>query len=201
VIAGNVYDKYGTRNPIARGLMAGFERSMLQLLERAGPLQSVLEVGCGEGHVTARLARLYPGARVLGTDLSPEIVEEARRLHPGLEFEPRSVYHAGEGGERFDLVVACEVLEHLDQPHRAVEAIAATARRWVFVSAPREPLWRVLNVARGRYLGSLGNTPGHVQHWSRHGFLRMLQRGLEVVEVRTPLPWTQALCRPRPNRP
>jgi hypothetical protein len=29
---------------------------------------------------------------------------------------------------------------------------------------PREPIWRIGNMARGRYLGDLGNTPGHIQH-------------------------------------
>ncbi len=42
-----------------------------------------------------------------------------------------------------------------------------------------------------------GNTPGHLQHWSRAGFLRLVADYFEVVEVRTPLPWTMALCRPR----
>jgi hypothetical protein len=62
---------------------------------------------------------------------------------------------------------------------------------------PREPLWRVLNLARGKYLADLGNTPGHVNHWSRGGFLDLLSRRFEIVEARTPLPWTMALCKVR----
>ena len=193
-VAGNVYDKYGTRHPIARRLVAEFERSMFALLARCGPVASVLEVGCGEGEVTARLARAFPGARVVGRDVSAAIVGEARRRHPGLAFEVQGIEEAGAGGERFDLVVACEVLEHLGRPEAALLALARASRRWVFASVPREPLWRVLNLARGRYVARLGNTPGHLQHWSRGDFLRLLGRDLDVREVRTPLPWTQALC-------
>jgi hypothetical protein len=69
------------------------------------------------------------------------------------------------------------------------------ARRHLLVSVPREPLWRVLNVARGAYLRELGNTPGHVNHWSRHGFVRLLERHGEVVEARSPFPWTMVLVR------
>jgi 2-polyprenyl-3-methyl-5-hydroxy-6-metoxy-1,4-benzoquinol methylase len=194
-VAGNVYDKYGTRNPIARRLQAGFERSMFELLALARPVASVLEVGCGEGHVTARLASFFPEARVLGSDLSPGIIAGARERHPGIEFEVRSIYDPAASGERFDLVVACEVFEHLDEPPRALEALARSARRHVFVSVPREPLWRALNLARGKYLAALGNTPGHVQHWSTSAFIRLLETRFAVVATRTPLPWTQALCR------
>ena len=52
-------------------------------------------------------------------------------------------------------------------------------------------------LARGKYLGDLGNTPGHVNHWSRRGFLGLLSRRFEIVEARTPLPWTMALCKRR----
>ena len=195
VVAGNVYDKYGSTHPIARRLQCGFEAAMDGLLDRAGAPRRILEVGCGEGHVTARLARRFPDAEVLGTDLSAAIVAEARARHPGLRFETRSIHDIAALG-RFDLVVACEVFEHLDAPDRALDCVADVARV-VFASVPREPLWRVLNVTRGRYWQALGNTPGHVQHWSRGAFLAFLGRRLQVAHVRTPTPWTMALGLPR----
>ena len=89
------------------------------------------------------------------------------------------------------------LVEHLEDPVRALDVLAQLARPWLLASVPREPLWRALNMARGAYLGDLGNTPGHLQHWSRRAFLRFLSTRLDVVEVRTPLPWTIALCRAR----
>ena len=65
----------------------------------------------------------------------------------------------------------------------------------LLVSVPREPLWRALNMARGAYLTDLGNTPGHVNHWSRRGFEALLSRHGEVVETRSPFPWTMTLVR------
>ena len=53
---------------------------------------------------------------------------------------------------------------------------ADLARRTVSAHAsivPREPVWRVLNVARGRYVRWLGNPPGHIQHFSRAAFLAL----------------------------
>ena len=132
VVAGNVYDKYETSNPVARRLMAGFDRDMTALLARAEGVASVLEVGCGEGHVTRKLAAMFPGARVVGSDFSPEIVEAARRLHPGLAFEVLSVYELDEKAGRFDLVVASEMLEHLERPSEALERMVRVAGAFVF---------------------------------------------------------------------
>ena len=198
-IAGNIYDKYGSRNPVVRRLMAGFDRGLLGLLDHIPAPRQVLEVGCGEGHVTARLVAWFPDAHVVGTDRSPAVLAKARELHPEITFREQEVYDAAASGP-WDLVVACEVLEHLDDPARGLDAIARASSGHVLVTVPREPLWRVLNMARGRYWNALGNTPGHVQHWSRGAMLRFVRTQLEVVDTRAPLPWTQVLARPDRRR-
>jgi hypothetical protein len=73
--------------------------------------------------------------------------------------------------------------------------MARCARGHLLVSVPREPLWRMLNLARGAYWTSLGNTPGHLNHWSRRSFVELLSRHGEVVEARSPFPWTMLLVR------
>ena len=52
-------------------------------------------------------------------------------------------------------------------------------------------------MARGKYLSTLGNTPGHVQHWSRRAFARLVDRHFEVTAVHSPLPWTMVAARVR----
>ena len=73
--------------------------------------------------------------------------------------------------------------------------MARVTVRHLLVSVPREPLWRALNVARGAYVRDLGNTPGHVNHWSKRSFIWMLERHGEVVESCSPFPWTMLLVR------
>jgi hypothetical protein len=68
------------------------------------------------------------------------------------------------------------------------------ARRHVLLSVPREPLWRVLNVARGAYWRDWGNTPGHVQHWSRDEFVALVSRYFTLTRVVAPFPWTMVLA-------
>ena len=193
---GNVYDKYASANPIERRLVAGFLRAFDELAARSGA-GAAHEVGCGEGELARRLARA--GLRVRGSDAFASVLELARERAAAerleIPFQARAVQELDPGRDGAELVVCCEVLEHLEDPDAALERLAALAGPWLLLSVPREPLWRGLNLARGAYLGALGNTPGHQNHWSRRGFLRWLGREVEVVEARGPLPWTIALCR------
>lgn len=52
-------------------------------------------------------------------------------------------------------------------------------------------------MARGRYLSSLGNTPGHIQHWSARRFAGLVGSELDILSVRTPFPWTMIGARSR----
>lgn len=196
VPTGNTYDKYGSTNPVVQRLMGGFERTLDELFTAASP-QSVLDLGCGEGVLTAQWAERLDGGRVVGIDLEDEklAAEWATRRRANLEFttvEGRELpFAAGE----FDLVAAIEALEHIEDPERTVAEMARVARRHLLVSVPHEPMWRMLNVARGAYVRDLGNTPGHVNHWSRRGFAKLLGRYGEVIETRSPFPWTMLLVR------
>jgi len=69
------------RDPYLRGTLAMFAGMVDD-----GP---VADVGCGPGHVTAHLREL--GVDAFGVDLSPGMVEVARRDHPGLRFEVGSM--------------------------------------------------------------------------------------------------------------
>lgn len=192
------HEKYDSKNPIARRLLDGFLGSFDALVAASGARQAH-EVGCGWGHLSIRMA--LRGLQVRGCDAFPATVERARArgAEAGLpvRFEVASIYDLVPERDAAELVVCCEVLEHLEHPDRALEVLAKLARPHLLVSVPREPIWRTLNLARGKYVRELGNTPGHINHWSRAGFVRFLSRRLEVLESRSPLPWTMVLCRSR----
>ena len=194
-VTGNTYDKYGSTNPVVRRLMANFEATLEELFTAAGPT-SLLDVGCGEGVLTHQWAQRIDG-RVVGIDLDdPQLHEQwATRQAPNLEYlvmkAERMPLHDGE----FDVACAIEVLEHVPDPEHTVAEMARVANRWLLVSVPREPLWRGLNMARGAYWSQLGNTPGHLNHWTKRSFVELLSHHGDVVQARSPFPWTMLLVR------
>ena len=193
---GNAFDKYGSTNPVVKRLMAGFHATLDELWDKAAP-HSVLDVGCGEGVLTVQWADRLADGRVVGIDLDdPKLrAEWERRARPNLEFRAEEATSLSFADDEFDLACAIEVLEHVPQPEATLAEMARTARRHLLVSVPREPLWRGLNMARGAYLRDLGNTPGHVNHWSKRGFVSLLSRYGAVEEARSPFPWTMLLVR------
>jgi hypothetical protein len=170
VPTGNTYDKYGSKNPVVRRLMAGFESALDELWDQAAP-ESALDVGCGEGVLTERFAERLGSGRVVGVDLDdpPLHAEWERRSRPNLEFRA----FAGQ----------------------TLAEMVRVARRHVLVSVPREPLWRALNVLRGAYVRQWGNTPGHLNHWSKPSFCDFVNAHGRIAAVRSPFPWTMLLVR------
>jgi SAM-dependent methyltransferase len=196
IVTGNTYDKYGSGNPVVRRLMAGFERSLDELLDHAAP-RSLLDVGCGEGVLVQRWARRLPESRLTGIDLEEPSIQAGWSEHgaPNLDYRVMEAESLPFADGEFELASAIEVLEHLPDPEHTLGEMARCASRRLLVSVPREPLWRALNMARGAYWRSLGNTPGHLNHWSKRSFVELLARHGEVVEVRSPFPWTMLLVR------
>ncbi len=196
VPTGNTFDKYGSGNPVVRRLMNGFHGALDELWERAEP-QSVLDVGCGEGVLTHEWAERLGDRRIVGIDLDDDKLraEWAKRRRSNLEYRCEEATRLSFADDEFDMATAIEVLEHVPDPEQTVAEMARVAERRLLVSVPREPLWRGLNMARGAYLKDLGNTPGHLNHWSKRSFVQLLSKHGTVVEARSPFPWTMLLVR------
>ena len=196
IVTGNTYDKYGSTNPLVRRMMGGFESALDDLLEAASPI-SLLDVGCGEGVLVHQWAQRLAPARVVGIDLEEPSIQAgwAQREAPNLEYKVMKAENLPFAENEFDMACAIEVLEHVPDPEHTLAEMARCAEHRLLVSVPREPLWRMLNMARGAYLKDLGNTPGHLNHWSKRSFVKLLSRYGKVVEARSPFPWTMLLVR------
>ena len=193
--AGNVFDKYHTKNPVYRYLVREFLGTVRTFTRTLGR-PSVLEVGCGEGHLARFLADGWGVPPIVAFDISPAVIRQAVRFAGGPRFFVGSSYGLPFPDKSFDLVIMCEVMEHLTEPEIALGEISRVARQACLVSVPREPLWRVLNLLRGSYWGAWGNTPGHVQWWSKRSLLRLVSRFGALRAAAAPYPWTVAMFSP-----
>lgn len=188
------YRKYQTRNPVVRWWLANFFRRLTEAIHRYQPIDSLLDAGCGEGEAIARLAGDLPRV-VSGFDVNPASVAYARSRHPQADLRVADIYAPGFGAKSHDLVICCEVLEHLQEPLRAVEALQKIARRGVIFSVPHEPYFRIKSFVRGKYLRTFGNHPEHVQHWNIRTLRQFLAPHFAEVTVLSAFPWIIADCR------
>jgi 2-polyprenyl-3-methyl-5-hydroxy-6-metoxy-1,4-benzoquinol methylase len=195
VIVGNVFDKYATRNPLYRRVVAGYFCSLSKLVPEPMP-RRVLEVGCGEGHIAGWLSRTAAPQSLVAVDLTTGLLAGAHARYPSVEFSCASASQLPFGDRSFDLVLFLEVLEHLPDPRRALAEARRVCSGQLVASVPREPVWRLLNLLRGAYWHRWGDTPGHVQHWSKESFLGLLQEHWAVKRFAMPLPWMMAQCSP-----
>lgn len=188
-VAGNYYDKFSATNPLVRWMMQGFKDALLHFTQQIS-FNSMLEIGCGEGYIQ----QLLTPAQSLATDIDLPIVRDAKARYPHAHYVVADGTQMPLPSASFDLVIAIEVLEHVPHPVRLLQEAKRLSQGYCIFSVPREPLWRVLNMTRGRYWRDLGNTPGHINHWSGRSFQRFIQQELTILDVQHPLPWTMILC-------
>lgn len=208
---GNYYDKYHSHNPIVKWMMSNFRTSMMELLAEVKKPVYICEAGCGEGEISIFLHELYAEARIDAFDISEKVVREAKNRITGINFLVGDIYSMTVinpdemvkyvlKNNVYNLVVCSEVLEHLENPESALKRIKELLAEdgVALLSVPNEPIWRILNILRGKYWKELGNTPGHIQHWSKKSFYAMLKKNdWNIIDTKSPFPWTMVLVNKR----
>jgi ubiquinone/menaquinone biosynthesis C-methylase UbiE len=187
--------KYSTRNPIWRLVVRNFSRKLQEILDMTEG--RILDVGAGEGDAYTFLSPEIIRRGTVAVEPNTAYFERMAKIAPAVEQIEGSIYRLPFEDNSFDTVMCSEVLEHLTEPDKGLQELLRVCRRWLVLSVPREPIWRILNMARCAYLKDFGNTPDHRQHWSKKGFIRWVGRYADVTHVRSPLPWTIILATPR----
>ncbi len=197
MIAGNYEDKYHAKNPISRLLVANFLKDFHKCLTQVNNPQTIAELGAGEGYLTEIISNRFPRAKIIASDLSINILKIAEKntMAGNVHFEQQEISRLSYKDNSCDLIICCEVLEHVKNPQKALQEIHRVGRGFFILSVPHEPLWRILNMARGKYWHDLGNTPGHINHWTKNDFAQALAGGgFDIIQMFKPLPWIMVLA-------
>ena len=106
---------------------------------------SALDVACGSGKLTAALVKIAgPGGRVVGLDFSAQMLEVARREHPGIEFIEGDALNLPFDDATFDVSTIAFGLRNLADPVRGLREMLRVVRRRAvvleFVRPPRGPI-------------------------------------------------------------
>jgi ubiquinone/menaquinone biosynthesis C-methylase UbiE len=189
-------EKYNTQNPISKMLIFGFYFALKRLFLRIKPedRQKVIEVACGPGESTHRIAKFADIPEFHASDVDQELVDVTKLLVPNVKTLVESIYDLKHKDSSFDVVFALEVLEHLEDPLKALDEIHRITSKYAIISVPNEPLFRIGNMVRGSYWSTWGNMEGHINHWGPFGFRKMISRKFKIKASSLTPPWQIYLC-------
>lgn len=184
--------KYENEGAIASYLVNKYFEAVARLLKKTEGVDTAHEIGAGEGRSTTLLRKLVPN--LSASEFVEHLVPRAQENNPDLKVFQESVYELKYQDDQVDLVFLLEVLEHLDHPEIALKEIKRISKKYLILGVPREPLWCFLNMARFKYLKDFGNTPGHLNHWSKRSLIKLIEEKYgKVIAVENPIPWTIVL--------
>lgn len=189
------YRKHTPKNPLQKFLIKRFFDKFLQTVKFTN-VKSVLDVGCGEGFTMNRMKDAGVGERREGIEYSETSIAIAKKLYPDLNIKQGDIYKLPYKANSFDLVVCTEVLEHLENPKKALLELVRVSKKYVLLSVPNEPFFMMANLLRGKNLSRWGNDIEHIQHWSSGSFERFVKvPGVKVAAKKLSFPWTIVLLK------
>lgn len=185
--------KYYTKNPISNYLIKLFFKTLKEFIWDL-EFNSILDVGCGEGMLLRSLSDYINDKSCCAIDIDENEVRDASKYLPFCSVKVGSVYEIPFNNNSFELVTCTEVFEHLVDPYKALLEIERVSSKYILLSVPNEPIWRILNILRLSYIKEFGNTPGHLNHWKPNEFKYFVEKKFEIVKMQNPLPWTIILA-------
>lgn len=187
------FRKHTSKNPLQQFLINNFYKNLLDVVKDL-KINSVLDVGCGEGFTLNKLYESKIGKRLEGVDFLKTAIELGRKTHPNLILNQGDIYKLKYQDNTFDLVMATEVLEHLEDPKKGLKELIRVSKKYLLLSVPNEPFFMGANFLRGKNLTRWGNDIEHIQHWTSRGFEKFVTKeGLKVISKHHPFPWTLLL--------
>lgn len=114
----------------------GYSQLMKVTLKLVNPIKSeiknALDVGCGTGTYCQELSKL--GIKIKGIDYTEELIMEAKKKFPNLDFEVGNGYNLNFENKSFDLVISIGALQCLENHRKFIEEICRVSKKYVILS-------------------------------------------------------------------
>jgi len=168
----NIYhslSKYRSDNPIKRII---FERYLRYMSGIINGIESIIDIGCGEGILLYLANKLGRSEKLVGIDLSTESLKIAKQIS-NADFIRADIHHIPIKDSVFCLSFCLSVFEHIDRHEEAVEEITRVSKKSV-ITIPRPMLFRVISVISLRNLTRFGREKNHVKEFKKSELLEIL---------------------------
>lgn len=190
------FRKHTTKNPLQKFFITNFEKTLAKEVEKLG-VNSILDAGAGEGFTLEYLRTQKIGKTYEGIDFLKTAVEIGNKVHPKVKLKQASIYKLPYKDKSFDLVLCTEVLEHLEDPKKALKELFRVSGRYVLLSVPNEPIFMGSNFLRGKNWSRFGNDIEHINRWTFFGFESFVKKNAgtkaKVIVRKYPFPWTMLI--------
>ncbi|WP_396157169.1 class I SAM-dependent methyltransferase [Flavobacterium sp.] len=186
--------EYQSQNPISKKLYANFYKKIDYILENyLKENDSLLEVGCGAAEsslrIHSKLSSLKRNIAFEASEYDNRYVQKINSLNYPFKVTQENVYSLQRNDNEYNLIFLLEVLEHLEFPEKAISELFRVSSKYVLISVPNEPIWRIANMARFQYVKDFGNTPGHINHFNQKKLTKIVKPYGKVIKVFKPFPW------------
>ncbi|MCK1653186.1 class I SAM-dependent methyltransferase [Bradyrhizobium sp. 149] len=173
-------DGYAVDNPEWHEEDAPWKAAHIRTILQRNHIQwrTLADIGCGTGAIVGVLSKHYPQSRMEGFEVSPYAHDLSRkRASENLSF---SMENAFQCGKQFDVAMAIDVVEHVENPFEFLRAMR-TMSRWQVTHIPLD--MNALAVGRGWVLPEARRSLGHIHYFSRDSALSMIaESGLETID-------------------
>jgi SAM-dependent methyltransferase len=185
--------KYHNPNLIQQWLLTRFLDRVNALVASLAPSQ-ILDAGCAEGFVVQRLLENDLKTFFVGIDIDESALRRGLPMCPIMHRGKANITELPFPDVAFDMVICTEVLEHLADPSLALGELKRVSRRYVLLSVPHEPWFRMSNFLRGKHLRQWGNDPEHIQNWGKRQFEEFVGSRLKIINSYSVFPWLLILA-------
>jgi 2-polyprenyl-3-methyl-5-hydroxy-6-metoxy-1,4-benzoquinol methylase len=181
-------DEYKESDPYAveAGITEGFHKRRIdctlamvkEVANRLGSKPRILDLGCGQGHITARILQECPHAEVSGLDYSVSAIKYAHAQFRGVDFIVGNAYQCPYAEGYFDMAVCNNLWEHVPDPLLLLAKIKRVLRPggFIIISTPSRYRWNnLLRAIRGKPLEMVSKH--HVTEYSVGQVVEQLQYG------------------------